>query len=364
MNKILLPHILAFLLLAFFLGSSSPQVRADGLVFRPVDYKGSLNERSQEAILIFHKSDKPGESSQDMILKIAVEGEAKQFGWVVPLPGVPQTGQEDGKLFEELHKYVQARLAARGSATTPSFGSKFLGTDSKTDTQEVEVLSRETVGSFEVSIVQENHAGSLNKWLVENKYRPVVGGDKVIEWYRNKGYVFACMRVSDVALAKGKTAELHPLRFSFKTGGRDGIFFPMRLTGLQEELFDVNLYVFYDKWINDRLSPFGFVHKGFTLRWRDYDSRQCKSNAGKLWSFPGKDPYLRPYAHFIPAVRETFSKLHSGKRYYLTNLFARGLKPADVLKWKDDLWLFPYYTNRNFVPYDAREGGVAELGYR
>jgi len=36
------------------------------------------------------------------------------------------------------------------------------------------------------------------------------------------------------------------------------------------------------------------------------------------------------------------------------NLFARGLKPTDVLKWKDDLWLFPYYTNRNFLPYDAR----------
>jgi hypothetical protein len=340
------------------------QVPADGLVFRPIAYKGSLNERSQEAIIIFHKGDKPGEATQDLILKISVRGGVDQFGWVVPLPSVPETGKEDAKLFEELHRYVQARLVAQSGKAE---GKNALNTGAQvapTTAEDVEVISRKIVGSFDVSIVKENRAGSLNQWLTDNEYQPVAGGDKVIEWYRRKGCVFACMRVSDAALSKDRAVDLHPLRFSFQTGGRDGMFFPMRLTGLQEERFDINLYVFYDKWVNDRLSPYGYVHRNFRLRWRDYDSRECLANAGKLWSTPKKDPYLRGYAHLIPTVTKMFQELHPGKRYYLTNVYARRVKPAEVLAWKDDLWMFPYYTDRNFVPYDAREGGVAALGYQ
>ncbi|MEM7014608.1 MAG: DUF2330 domain-containing protein, partial [Verrucomicrobiota bacterium] len=294
------------------------QAPADGLVFRPVDYKGSLNERSQEAIIIFHKGDEPGEAKQDLILKISVEGGVDEFGWVVPLPSVPETGEEDAKLFGELHKYVQARLAAQGGAKRKP-GNKLENTDSEQAAVggEVEVISRETVGNFDVSIVKEQQAGSLNQWLEDNKYQPVERGDEVIEWYRQKGYVFACMRVNDAELSNDRSVDLHPLRFSFKTGGKDGIFFPMRLTGLQEERFDINLYIFYDKWVNDRLSPFGFVHRGLDLRWRDYDSRDCVANAGKQWSAPKDDVYLRGYAHLIPSVTEMFDRLHQGKNYYL-----------------------------------------------
>ena len=81
---------------------AAQQTVADGLVVRPIAYEGSLNERSQEAIIIFHKGDQPGEATQDLILKISVQGDVDQFGWVVPLPSVPQKGKEDAKLFEEL----------------------------------------------------------------------------------------------------------------------------------------------------------------------------------------------------------------------------------------------------------------------
>ena len=87
-------------------------------------------------------------------------------------------------------------------------------------------------------------------------------------------------------------------------------------------------------------------------------------SAGKLWSTPTEAPCLRGYAHLIPTVTKMFQELHPGKRYYLTNVYARRVKPSEVLAWNDDLWMFPYYTNRNFVPYGACEGGVAALSYR
>ena len=37
--------------------------------------------------------------------------------------------------------------------------------------------------------------------------------------------------------------------------------------------------------------------------------------------------------------------------------------PAEVRQWADDLWLFPYYVDRKFVPYDARPGGPASAAW-
>ena len=125
------------------------------------------------------------------------------------------------------------------------------------------MLSRQLVGSFDVAVVRENQAGALNGWLEENGYRPLENADDVLDFYRDKNYVFACVKVDDAKLSEGSTVDLHPLRFSFATGGRDGIYFPMKMTGLQAEPFDVNLYVFYKAWINDRLSKFGYEHRGF-----------------------------------------------------------------------------------------------------
>jgi len=61
----------------------------------------------------------------------------------------------------------------------------------------------------------------------------------------------------------------------------------------------------------------------------------------------------------IPELTAYFQKRHAGERFYLTNIKAYRMKPADVRQWKNDLWMFPYYTDKSFVPYDARLGGVA-----
>lgn len=346
---------------------SAAQVLADGKVVAPARYQekpyaGSLEEKAQEAILIFHRGDEDNSARQDMILKISVDGEVDNFAWIVPLPNAPKTGKEDAKLFEELHRYVQGRLAANSKRPTPD--KKADGAKATADAAEgVELISREVVGSYDVAVLRELEAGSLNKWLTDNGYQPLKNADDVLGFYREKGYVFACVKVSDAELEKGQAVDMHPLRFSFDTGGRDGIFFPMRMTGLQTENFDVNLYIFYDAWVNDRLSKYGYIHRGFERRWRDYDSKACKPNAGKTWSDPEGDPYLKPYAKRIPETKRLFQKLHPGKRYYLTNIYANDLRPSDVRAWKDDLWMFPYYTNRDFIPYDARKGGPASSTY-
>ena len=338
-----------------------PAAFGDGTIVAPRDYKGSLEEQAQEAIIIFHSSEKAGGATEDLILKIRVQGSAKSFAWIIPFPNEPKIAKEDPKLFTELFSYVEARTVRRHKGKGD--GMKSAGEASPAAKPPVEVLARKIVGSYDTAVVRENVAGALNKWLDAEGFQTLPDAEDVIGFYRKKGYVFACIKVSDAELDKDRLVDSHPLRFSFKTGGRDGIFYPMKMTGLQSAPFTVNLYVFYGAWINDRLSKFGYTHRGFRLRYRDWDSPRCKANAGKTWSSPETDPFLASMAHRVPTLKKLFQKLHPGERYYLTNIQAHGLRPAEVRQWADDLWVFPYYIDRRFVPYDARPGGPASAAW-
>jgi len=82
------------------------QASADGLVkapalYRGVPYEGSVEEKSQEAIVIFHSARKAGEATEDLILRISLAGEVENFAWVVPFPNEPKVERADPKLFDE-----------------------------------------------------------------------------------------------------------------------------------------------------------------------------------------------------------------------------------------------------------------------
>ena len=337
-----------------------PLVLGDGKVMPPRNYKGSLEEKAQEAIIVFTPGTAEKSAVQDLIIKIQVEGRVDDFAWVVPFPSKPTTHEEEAVLFKECFNYVESRR--RPVSKGKAFGSKGeAANDARPTPQAVEVLSREVVGSYDVAVVKENAAGALNAWLKKEGFQELEKAGDIIGFYREKGYVFACMTVAETKLSKSGTADLHPLRFTFETGGRDGIYFPMKMTSLQNDPFDVNLYVFYRAWLNDHLNGYGFEHRGFDLKWRDYDTKQCKANAGKTWSAPKSDPYLKSYAGRIPELTRFFQSRHPGKRFYLTNITARSLKPKRVRLWDNDLWMFPYYTDKSMVPMDAREGGAAAV---
>jgi len=334
--------------LFFFVFSSF--ILADGKVVRKQleKYEGSLEESAQEAIIIY-KDYKDG-AVENLILKIKVEGPDKDFAWVVPFPTPPKIYEEKSILFDELFNYVQY-MATPAPGETKAAGEKS-DSLSKNLESKVKVISRKTVGSFETAVVTTEDPNALNAWLIKEGYQELKDQDDVIKTYIEKKYCFACMKVK----RDSTEGALHPLRFEFKTGGHDGIYFPMKMTGLQTEPFDINLYVFYQAWLNRNINKFGYSHLDFQLKYRDYDTRQCKANAGKSWSNPTDDPLLKRASHIIPNVKKLFSKLYPGERFYLTNISSKNVQPVDMRHWKDDLWLFPHYTNKSMVPKDVASG--------
>ncbi|MGI9243256.1 MAG: hypothetical protein ACR2RV_20830, partial [Verrucomicrobiales bacterium] len=80
---------------------------ADGIVRPPRAYEGSLEEKSQEAIIVFQPGTAERSAVEDLILKIHVTGKADEFAWVVPFPSPPKTREEDAALFKECFDYVE-----------------------------------------------------------------------------------------------------------------------------------------------------------------------------------------------------------------------------------------------------------------
>ena len=92
-------------------------------------------------------------------------------------------------------------------------------------------ISRKIVGDYDIAIVKEKQQGGLNPWLKDNGYQPLDDAEETLAFYRDKDYVFACIKVDSAALTSQRSVDSHPLRFTFKTGGRDGAYFPMKLDG-------------------------------------------------------------------------------------------------------------------------------------
>ena len=217
-NEVTFKRIRGWLFVGVALGlaASPAPAWADGKVFPPADYRGSLEERAQEAIIIFHGGEKSGEAVEDLILKISVEGDASSPG-SCPFPREPQTAKEDAALFRELFDYVEVRSVRPQPRRRPK--SDAAGCQDGGGQAGRSALAEDR-RRFDVAVVRENQPGALNDWLKRERYQPLPDGAAVIEFYRQKGYVFACAKVSDVELQKGHAVELHPLRFTFKTAAR------------------------------------------------------------------------------------------------------------------------------------------------
>lgn len=342
----------------------SPQhTWADGLVKAPRNYAGSLEESSQEAMIVFEAGQGGHPSRQTLVLKIQVDNDQplNQLAWVVPFPVEPEIHEAPTGLFKELFDYVEARKRARSHK--PALGAKTAADNAMEAEPDAVVLSRKIVGSYDVAVVEEKRAGGLNRWLEENGFQTLDTAETALQFYREKGYVFVCLKFDEAQLAAGSTTELHPLAFQFSTGGEDGIYFPMKLTAAQDSPVDINLYVFYRYWLNDDLNRFGYRHRGFELHYRDWDSPECVANGGKAYTAPASDPFLKRYRSRFPTVTRFLQAGHPGQRFYLTNIQAHGVEPDWIGRWKDDLWLYPYYTNRRRIPQDVQAGGPAAGGW-
>jgi hypothetical protein len=189
----------------------------------PVDQKG-------ENILFVMDGD-----SVEAHVQIQYQGSADRFAWVVPMPVVPEISVGSQLLFQNLlaatvptYGYTTQTDSCGGSgAGAASFGAGGSGGGISIDagTNGPTVVFRDTVGAFEVVVLQGGTAQEVSDWLTTNAYQAIDSAPAILDEYLKKNYVFVALKLT----AGADTDEIHPLVFKYK--GTEACV-PLKLTAV------------------------------------------------------------------------------------------------------------------------------------
>lgn len=176
------------------------------------------------------------------------EGNASDFGMVIPTPGRPKLQEMPRDFFKalavftilepmDLSKFKPIRSRNKAmmySAPTAKRGAK----------PAVRVLEAGVVGSLDYKILEADKADALFDWLKQNKYS-YSGDTETLNFYVKKKWTFTVMKIDPRQMKKrddgSYQGEVTPTRFTFKS---DELIYPLRITRISvKDQTDVLLYV-------------------------------------------------------------------------------------------------------------------------
>ncbi len=193
-----------------------------------------INQPSQKAFITFDG----GKQEESFTVQPKFEGNAVDFGMVIPTPNRPKLDEMPRDFFKELavftilkpmdiSKYKNTRLWAMNRGALGD-----MPVPTSVPRPAVRVLEAGVVGSLDYKIIQADKADDLFQWLKDNQY--VYAGDrKTLDHYIQKNWYFTTMKIDPKQMkknAKGSyEGEVTPTRFTFAC---DKILYPLKITQL------------------------------------------------------------------------------------------------------------------------------------
>jgi hypothetical protein len=207
---------------------------ADGYVAPLYGLEGDIDMPAQKAIIVYDSE----VDHEDLILSIKLLSESPEAAWVVPVPSLPEVQAASTGWFVQLSDLTQPLEYVSTSPLCCTCGGA-----SGSAPVGVEVVERERVGLYDVSILSADDPVALLEWLDENGYAFPEEGGPILETYvRDGGWYFVAARVLPEEV-EGLDGDVHPLWLSFDA--QEPVY-PMRLTALAGGTIDVLLYALAD----------------------------------------------------------------------------------------------------------------------
>lgn len=198
-----------------------------------------------------------------MIVQISYTGRPEDFAWVLPVPDVPER--------DSLGTFPAAALQALDVNTSAIFmrppecvWAGLDGGGSEETTPGVTVHISETVGPYEVAVIEATTGGPLFDWLRENGYRLGAAMEPIIEAYVGEGMKLLALRLHP----NSGTGDIAPFKLRLPPSPPS---IPIRLTSIAAEpemgflvfVFADTRYGPTDYWSELEIDP-------ATLRWQSY----------------------------------------------------------------------------------------------
>jgi hypothetical protein len=194
----------------------------------------------------------PDKKLESFTVQPKFEGNAKDFGMVIPTPGKPQLDEMPRDFFKEMavctilkqREYPQSHLQAGvfGFAGMGGFGgglgglggfgggAGFVGGAFIPRPPAVKVLEAGVVGALDYKILEAKRADDLYDWLKDHKYN-FRGDEATLDHYIKKGWFFTVMKIDTKQMKVDKAGkflgELTPTRFQFTS---DKLVYPLKIT--------------------------------------------------------------------------------------------------------------------------------------
>jgi len=190
----------------------------------------------------------PAEKIETFTVQPKFEGNALDFGMVIPTPNRPKLHEMPRDLFKHLAVYtimkqrafvqskvlplIEADQAAQNpmqkqnnelaKANQPSAPMNPKST--------VRVLERGIVGSLDYKIIEAGKADDLFQWLKDNKYH-YHGDEATLQHYIQKKWIFTVMKIDTMQMKRNKdgtfAGDVSPTRFQFTS---DKLVYPLKIT--------------------------------------------------------------------------------------------------------------------------------------
>ncbi len=191
----------------------------------------------------------PVEKIETFTVQPKFEGNALDFGMVIPTPTQPKLHEMPRDFFKHLAYYsIMKSRAFPSSQLLPQ--DRFnrlramggMARDAKAaeagDGREVEqtkkptvvVLEAGVVGSLDYKIIEATRADDLFKWLADHKYS-YSGDEATLNHYVQKKWLFTVMKIDTMQMKRNKdgtfAGEVSPTRFQFAS---EKLVYPLKIT--------------------------------------------------------------------------------------------------------------------------------------
>jgi hypothetical protein len=188
----------------------------------------------------------PTEKVETFTVQPKFEGNALDFGMVIPTPSQPKLHEMPRDFFKHLavysimkqREFPNSKLLPRPKyriGNIPDGTSNTIGVverfgDVNKPKPAVVVLEAGVVGSLDYKIIEASRADDLYQWLKDHKYS-YSGDEATLNHYIQKKWLFTVMKIDTMQMKRNKdgtfTGEVTPTRFQFSS---DKLVYPLKIT--------------------------------------------------------------------------------------------------------------------------------------
>src|SRR3984957_18607674 len=187
----------------------------------------------------------PAKKLESFTVQPKFEGNALDFGMVIPTPTQPKLHEMPRDFFKHFavysilmrREFAQSKLLNSvlrdNKMPVQAFAARLAQDQAAGKPAEkptVVVLEQGVVGSLDYKIIEASRADDLYKWLKDNKYH-FAGDEAALNFYVQKKWLFTVMKIDTMQMKKNKdgsyAGEVTPTRFSFSS---DKLIYPLKIT--------------------------------------------------------------------------------------------------------------------------------------